>query len=132
MRLAHLAWRLRPLANSAVAPWIRCSARVIPKKIPFHSWPIFILFSGYPRNPFNDVICCDTISASGVFTAKELCRLSRGKSYLVTLFGWKALIVAFFDNLLQHPLCRDRLACMVTLPQWQQRPVTPRASMGSN
>jgi len=32
---------------------------------------------GYPRNPFNDVICNDTISASGVFTAKELCRLSR-------------------------------------------------------
>ena len=35
--------------------------------------------AGYPRNPFNDVICNDTISASGVFTAKELCRLSRGK-----------------------------------------------------
>ena len=39
-----------------------------------------VMFSllGYPRNPFNDVICNDTISASGVFTAKELCRLSRG------------------------------------------------------
>ncbi|XP_040563763.1 uncharacterized protein [Lepeophtheirus salmonis] len=32
---------------------------------------------GYPRNPFNDVICNDTIAASGVFTAKELCRLSK-------------------------------------------------------
>lgn len=38
----------------------------------------FYDFTGYPRNPFNDVICNDTISASGVFTAKELCRLSRG------------------------------------------------------
>ena len=36
-----------------------------------------IYFSGYPRNPFNDVVCNDTISASGVFTAKELCRLSK-------------------------------------------------------
>ena len=38
---------------------------------------IFFLFLGYPRNPFNDVICNDTIAASGVFTAKELCRLSK-------------------------------------------------------
>ena len=45
---------------------------------------LLIFFPGYPRNPFNDVVCNDTISASGVFTAKELCRLSKGmnSSYL--------------------------------------------------
>ncbi|TRY75559.1 hypothetical protein TCAL_05651 [Tigriopus californicus] len=32
---------------------------------------------GYPRNPYNDVVCNDVIAASGVFTAKELCRLSK-------------------------------------------------------
>ena len=37
----------------------------------------FYFIPGYPRNPFNDVVCNDTISASGVFTAKELCRLSK-------------------------------------------------------
>ncbi len=40
----------------------------------------FFKFPGYPRNPFNDVVCNDTISASGVFTAKELCRLSKGNT----------------------------------------------------
>ncbi len=35
---------------------------------------------GYPRNPYNDIVCNDTIAASGVFNAKELFRLSKGKS----------------------------------------------------
>ena len=33
--------------------------------------------AGYPRNPYNDIVCNDTIAASGVFTAKELFRLSK-------------------------------------------------------
>jgi hypothetical protein len=41
--------------------------------------PLYFIL-GYPRNPFNDVVCNDTISASGVFTAKELWRLSKGKT----------------------------------------------------
>ena len=37
-----------------------------------------LLYSaGYPRNPYNDIVCNDTIAASGVFTAKELFRLSK-------------------------------------------------------
>ncbi len=37
------------------------------------------ILRGYPRNPYNDVICNDTIAASGVFTAKELRKLSKGE-----------------------------------------------------
>lgn len=43
-------------------------------------------FPGYPRNPYNDVICNDTIAASGVFTAKELCRLAKGKHEILLAF----------------------------------------------
>lgn len=36
--------------------------------------------SGYPHNPYNGVICNDTITATGVFGSKELWRLARGKN----------------------------------------------------
>ena len=37
----------------------------------------YLFSAGYPRNPYNDIVCNDTIAASGVFTAKELFRLSK-------------------------------------------------------
>ena len=40
-------------------------------------WPFF-LFADYPHNPYNGVICNDTITATGVFSSKELWRLSKG------------------------------------------------------
>lgn len=36
--------------------------------------------SGYTHNPYNGVVCNDTILATGVFSSKELWRLSKGKS----------------------------------------------------
>ena len=36
----------------------------------------FIL--GFPHNPYNGVICNDVIAASGVFTAKELWKFTKG------------------------------------------------------
>ncbi|XP_059098962.1 uncharacterized protein LOC131893057 isoform X2 [Tigriopus californicus] len=36
------------------------------------------IFKGYPHNPYNGVICNDTITATGVFGSKELWRLARG------------------------------------------------------
>ena len=38
---------------------------------------VSLFAAGYPRNPYNDIVCNDTIAASGVFTAKELFRLSK-------------------------------------------------------
>ena len=40
-----------------------------------------LLFSvaGFMHNPYNGVICNDTITATGVFGSKELWRLAKGK-----------------------------------------------------
>ena len=40
----------------------------------------FFLFclAGYPHNPYNGVICNDTITATGVFSSKQLWRLAKG------------------------------------------------------
>ena len=38
---------------------------------------------GYPRNPYNDVLCNDVVAASGVFSAKEIRRLSKCKKELM-------------------------------------------------
>ena len=40
------------------------------------------LSAGYPHNPYNGVICNDVIAASGVFTAKELWKFTKGKECL--------------------------------------------------
>ena len=50
-------------------------------------WPSFLYFffneilfiSGYPHNPYNGVICNDTITATGVFASSELWALSKGR-----------------------------------------------------
>ena len=34
--------------------------------------------AGYTHNPYNGVVCNDTILATGVFSSKELWRLSKG------------------------------------------------------
>lgn len=39
--------------------------------------------SGYPHNPYNGVVCNDTILATGVFSSKELWRLSKGEYYIL-------------------------------------------------
>ena len=49
------------------------------------------ILRGYPRNPYNDVICNDTIAASGVFTAKELCKLSKGSYNGIPIPGFPAI-----------------------------------------
>ena len=35
--------------------------------------------AGFMHNPYNGVICNDTITATGVFGSKELWRLAKGK-----------------------------------------------------
>ena len=44
--------------------------------------PFSSLFAvaGFMHNPYNGVICNDTITATGVFGSKELWRLAKGKS----------------------------------------------------
>ena len=34
---------------------------------------------GLPHNPYNEVVCNDTITATGVFSSKELWKFSKGK-----------------------------------------------------
>ena len=36
------------------------------------------LVSGFPHNPYNEVMCNDTITATGVFSSKELWKFSKG------------------------------------------------------
>ena len=38
-------------------------------------------FPGYPHNPYNGVVCNDTITATGVFSSKQLWRLAKGTYY---------------------------------------------------
>ena len=45
----------------------------------------FLLSTGYTHNPYNGVIYNDTILATGVFSSKELWRLSKSKSQLISL-----------------------------------------------
>ena len=90
-----MAWGLIRCANKAVAskknPLVQ--GRMASKNL------FSFILTGYPRNPFNDVICNDVISASGVFTAKELCRLSKGtvtstkKRHIFTNFSIVASIM---------------------------------------
>ena len=37
-----------------------------------------ILSAGFPHNPYNGVVCNDTITATGVFGSSELWKLSKG------------------------------------------------------
>ena len=37
------------------------------------------IISGFPHNPYNGVICNDTITATGVFASSELWALSKGR-----------------------------------------------------
>ena len=43
-------------------------------------WPLNIIlnFTGFPHNPYNGVVCNDTITATGVFGSSELWKLSKG------------------------------------------------------
>lgn len=52
--------------------------QMIPKKL--NLFFFFLSPSGYQHNPYNGVICNDTITATGVFASKELWRLAKGKS----------------------------------------------------
>ena len=51
------------------------------------NWDYIILlilssfFTGYPHNPYNGVVCNDTITATGVFSSKQLWRLAKGTYY---------------------------------------------------
>ena len=47
-------------------------------------------FSGFPHNPYNGVVCNDTITATGVFSSKELWKFSKGKGkHALNLFTSK-------------------------------------------
>ena len=39
---------------------------------------IILNFTGFPHNPYNGVVCNDTITATGVFGSSELWKLSKG------------------------------------------------------
>ena len=43
--------------------------------------------AGYTHNPYNGVIYNDTILATGVFSSKELWRLSKSKLILLNFLG---------------------------------------------
>ena len=38
----------------------------------------FLVVAGFPHNPYNGVMCNDTITATGVFSSKELWKFSKG------------------------------------------------------
>ena len=46
---------------------------------------LILLLAGYPHNPYNGVVCNDTITATGVFSSKQLWRLAKGKGKLAFL-----------------------------------------------
>ena len=41
--------------------------------------PSLFAVAGFMHNPYNGVICNDTITATGVFGSKELWRLAKGE-----------------------------------------------------
>ena len=55
---------------------IKCNDFVQPRIIVSE---IRLIISGYPHNPYNGVICNDTITATGVFASSELWALSKGR-----------------------------------------------------
>ena len=44
-----------------------------------HPFSSLFAVAGFMHNPYNGVICNDTITATGVFGSKELWRLAKGK-----------------------------------------------------
>ena len=44
-----------------------------------------VFLAGYPYNPYNGVVCNDTITATGVFSSRQLWRLSKGKKKIFLL-----------------------------------------------
>jgi len=42
---------------------------------------------GFPHNPYNGVVCNDTITATGVFSSKELWKFSKGKDSVLSGAG---------------------------------------------
>ncbi|CAG2053178.1 unnamed protein product [Timema podura] len=53
-----------------------------------------VCLAGYTHNPYNGVVCNDTILATGVFSSKELWRLSKGGTGTeVSLSIWSVYIV---------------------------------------
>lgn len=65
----------------------------------------FFSLVGYPHNPYNGVICNDTITATGVFSSKQLWRLAKGTSN--KKIGWFILdniygAVEIHDTFLDH------------------------------
>ena len=40
---------------------------------------VFLFFPDFPHNPYNGVVCNDTITATGVFGSKELWDLAKGE-----------------------------------------------------
>lgn len=54
-------------------------------------------FAGYSHNPYNGVVCNDIILATGVFSSKELWKLSKGnlklKPSCVSVFEWFIVVM---------------------------------------
>ena len=48
--------------------------------------------AGFPHNPYNGVVCNDTITATGVFGSKELWRLAKGKKVDEGMREWGRVI----------------------------------------
>lgn len=67
-----------------------------------------VQFSGYTHNPYNGVVCNDIIMATGVFSSKELWRLS--KCTIIFFFADTPILIAimkylqlpFFKKCLNH------------------------------
>ena len=53
---------------------------------------------GLPHNPYNGVVCNDTITATGVFSSKELWKFSKGKGKNTPLLSFLLNIVKFVSQ----------------------------------
>ena len=72
----------------------------------------FFSLVGYPHNPYNGVICNDTITATGVFSSKQLWRLAKGTSnkkigwfILDNIYGAVEIHDTFLDHFLSNFFC---------------------------
>ena len=61
---------------------------------------MFFFLLGFPHNPYNGVICNDTITATGVFASSELWALSKGRCTYQSKVRWKVLLYSLDRNAL--------------------------------
>ena len=74
---------------------------------------LLFLFLGYAHNPYNGVMCNDTITATGVFSAQELWKFSKGKGIIFRLL-FKVKLYTFFMALILFLYLYQLLCAFIT------------------